>query len=169
MAASRRRDPGSGDRVTTQILAGLLKRAIMARIKTLDLADPTDLGDSVQVDMVLRAEPERKAVFGGRATWTQTDVLAERNAAYQQVISFEVRVRVAEPGDDADHADREAERIVSAIVRGVAADPDLTGGQGRIVATSGDSDPVVLAPSPEPQVIVNLGVVFTATLALAGG
>lgn len=154
--------------ISVTILAGPLKRSIMARIASLDLADPTDLGDEVEVTAALVGEPMRKSVFGGRTTWVQRDVLAERNVAFEQVITFEVRVRVAVPGGDVDAADREAERIVSLITAGVLAEPDLCGGRGRIVPTSGDADPVVALPDPEPQVIVNVGVVFTATLSVAG-
>jgi len=168
MAGTRRRGRGSGDDVIG-ILAGPLKRSILARVAGLDLATPGDLGDSVQVTPTLAPEPERKAVYGGRTTWIQRDVLAERNVAYEQTITFEVRVRVVDLGDDVDAAEKEAERIVSLVVAGVAAEPDLTGGRGRIVATSGDSDPVVATPGPTPVVIVNLGVVFTTTLSVLGG
>lgn len=151
-----------------QILSGPLKRSIMARIGTLDLADPDDLSDDVEVVPALVGEPRRKCVFGGRTTWSQRDVLAERNVAFEQTITFEVRVRVYLPGGDIDAAEREAERIVSVITAGVLAEPDLTGGRGRIVPTSGDADPVVALPDPEPAVIVNVGVVFTATLSVVG-
>lgn len=140
----------------------------MSRIAALDLGDPSDLGDEVNVVPALTGEPGRKTVFGGRTTWVQRDVLAERNVAFEQTITFEVRVRVVVPGGDVDAADREAERIVSAITAGVLAEPDLCAGRGRIVPTSGDADPVVATPDPEPQVIVNVGVVFTATLAAGG-
>lgn len=150
------------------ILAGPVKRSIIARIASLDLADPSDLGDSVQVAAALPPEPERKCVFGGRTRWVQRDMLAERNAASEQVITFEVRVRVVQPGDDIDGTEREAERIVSLVSAGVLASPDLTGGAGRIVATSGDADPIVIAPSPEPLVTVNLAVTFTVTLSVVG-
>lgn len=148
------------------ILAGPMKRSIMARIASLDLGDYP--GDEVEVSATLPPEPARKAVFGGRTTWLQRDVLAERNIAFEQVVTFEVRVRVVEPGDDADGAEKEAERIVSLITTGVLAEPDLTGGRGRIVPTSGDNDPIVVTPSPDPNVIVNIGLVFTATLSVVG-
>ena len=149
-------------------LSGPVKRSIMARIAALDLADPSDLGDSVQVSPALYPEPERKAVFGGATRWVQRDVLAERNVAFDQVITFEVRVRVVQPGDDIDGTEKEAERILSLVTDGVLANPDLTSGKGRIVPSSGDSDPIVLSPSPEPQVTVNLGVVFTVTISVLG-
>lgn len=150
------------------MLSGPLKRSIIARIATLGLADPGDLGDTVQVSTAMQPNPERKAVFVSRTSWGQRDVLAERYVAYEQTIVVEVRVRVMQPGGDMDATEREAERIVSLIVAGVCADPDLTGGRGRIVATSGDADPVVLSPSPDPYVVVNLGLVFTATLNVMG-
>lgn len=150
------------------ILTGPLKRSIMSRIANLGLADPNNLADWVQVESTMPADPERKCVFGGRTSWQQTSLLAERNAAFQQVITFEVRIRVAIPGGDPDEADKEAERIQALIAWGVCADPDLTGGRGRIVATSGDSDPIVVIPDPEPGVIVNMGLTFTATLAVVG-
>lgn len=150
------------------ILAGPLKRSIIARIASLDLDDPADLSDEVEVVAALVGEPARKCVFGGRTTWVQRDVLAERNTAFEQVVTFEVRVRVFLPGGEVDEADREAERIVSLITAGVLANPDLTGGRGRIVPTSGDSDPVIAYPDPDPAVIVNVGVVFTATLSTVG-
>lgn len=150
------------------ILAGPFKRSIMARIGGLDLAAPSDLGDVVEVSATLPPEPERKCVYGGRTTWVQRDVLAERNIAFEQTVTFEVRVRVVELGDDADHAEMEAERILSLITSGVLAGPDLAGGLGRIVPTSGDADPVVAMPAPEPQVTVNLSVTFTATLSMVG-
>jgi len=148
------------------ILAGPLKRSIMARIASLDLADYP--GDEIEVSAVLPPEPMRKTVFGGRTTWIQREVLAERYVAFEQTLTFEVRVRVVEPGDDADAAELEAERIVSLITSGVLAEPDLTGGRGRIVPTSGDSDPIVVTPAPDPQVIVNVGLTFTATLSVVG-
>jgi hypothetical protein len=153
----------------TPILAGPVKRSIIARIAALELADPSDLGDSVQVEATLPPEPERKCVFGGRTQWVQRDVLAERYAASEQVISFEVRVRVVQPGDDIDGTEKEAERIVSLVASGVLLNPDLTGGRGRIVPSSGTSDPVVVTPSPEPSVTVNLGLTFTVTLSVVGG
>lgn len=149
-------------------MAGPVKRSIIARIRSLQLADPSDLGDSVQVTPTLLPEPERKAVFGGATRWVQRDVLAERNAAFEQVITFEVRCRVVQPGDDIDGAEREAERILSLVADGVLANPDLTGGRGRIVPSSGDSDPIVVSPNPEPLVTVNLGMVFTVTLSVLG-
>jgi hypothetical protein len=149
-------------------LAGPVKRSIMARIAQLELADPSDLGDSVQVSATLPPEPERKCVFGGATRWVQRDVLAERNVAFEQVITFDVRCRVVQPGDDIDGTEREAERILSAVADGVLANPDLTAGRGRIVPSSGDSDPIVLIPNPEPQVTVNLGLTFTVTLSVMG-
>jgi hypothetical protein len=150
------------------ILAGPLKRSIMSRIATLDLADPAVPGDDVEVVPALAGEPDRKCVFGGRTSWVQRETTAERNTTFEQTISFEVRVRVYEPGGDVDDVEREAERIVSLVTAGVCADPDLTGGRGRIVPTSGDSDPVVALPDPDPAVIVNLSVVFTVTIASVG-
>jgi hypothetical protein len=150
------------------VLSGPVKRSIMARIASLDLADPDDLGDSVQVAATLPPEPERKCVFGGATRWTQRDVLAERNTAFEQVITFEVRCRVVQPGGDVDGTEREAERILSIVSDGVLALPDLTGGRGNIVPSSGDSDPIVLSPGPDPKVTVNLGMTFTVTLSVLG-
>lgn len=155
--------------VANSLLVGPVKRSIIARIRTLQLADPDDLGDSVQVEPTLPPDPERKCVFGGRAQWVQRDVLAERNVAFEQTITFEVRVRVVAPGGDIDAADREAERIMSLVASGVLANPDLTGGRGRIVPSSGDSDPIVVSPLPEPSVTVNIGMTFTVTLSVVGG
>lgn len=148
------------------ILAGPLKRSIIARIASLDLAGYP--GDEVEVAATMPPEPERKCVFGGRTTWAQRGILGEPNIAFEQVITFEVRVRVVEPGDDADGAEKEAERIISAVTVGVLQQPSLTGGRGTIVPSSGDADPVVVTPGPEPAVTVNLSVVFTATLAVTG-
>lgn len=150
------------------ILAGPLKRSIIARIDSLTLTNPAIPGDEVQVEATLPPEPMPKCVFGGRTTWVQRDVLAERNVSFEQTVTFEVRVRVVESGDDADGAEKEAERIVSLITSGVLANPDLTGGAGRIVPSSGDADPVVATPGPEPVVIINLGLVFTAILSVVG-
>lgn len=150
------------------ILAGPFKRSIISRIQSLDLADPADPTDEVMVVPALTGEPGLKTVFGGRTTWVQRDVLAERNVAFEQTITFEVRVRVVAPGGEVDDAEREAERILSAVTSGVLANPDLTGGRGRLVPSSGDADPVVATPDPDPQVIVNVGVVFTATLSMVG-
>lgn len=150
------------------ILAGPFKRSVIARLRTLDLTDPDVPNDEVQVEPTLPPEPSFKCVYGGRTTWTQRDVLAERNVAFEQTITFEVRVRVMLSGDDADGAELEAERIVSLVASGVLAQPDLTGGRGRIVPSSGDSDPVVVTPGPEPLVIVNLSLVFTTVLSLVG-
>lgn len=150
------------------IMSGPVKRSIMARIAGLQLGTPGDLGDTVQVSATFPPEPERKCVFGGRTAWVQRDVLAERNMAFEQTITFEVRVRVVQPGGDIDDVEREAERIVSAITSGVLAAPDLTGGRGRIVPSSGDADPIVVTPSPEPSVTVNVGLTFTVTLSVVG-
>lgn len=144
------------------ILSGPMKRSIMARIASLSL------GDDVQVARTLPAEPERKCVYGGRVRWSQREITDQKAMVFVQTITFEVRVRVLDLGDDVDGTEAEAERILSAISDGVVAAPSLVGTVGTLVASAGDQDPTMLAPGPEPSVVANLSVTFVVTVTTGG-
>lgn len=144
------------------ILAGPVKRSIMARIESLPL------GDDVQVARSLPADPDRKCVYGGRLRWSQGEVTDQHAMVFTQIITFEVRIRVVDLGDDADDVERQAEEILAAIADGVVAAPSLVGTYGSIVASSGDQDPTVVAPNPEPSVTANFALTFTITVTTGG-
>jgi hypothetical protein len=144
------------------ILSGKMKRSIMARIGNLNL------GDEVQVSSTLPAEPDRKCVYGGRVRWAQREITDMKGVVFVQTITFEVRVRVFDLGDDVDGVEAEAERIISAVADGVVALPSLVGTAGTLVASAGDQDPTMLSPGPEPSVAANFSVTFVVTVTTGG-
>ncbi len=148
------------------LIHGQLKRTILARIEALDLSD--DLGEPVQVLAAPAAQLDRQAVYPGVVRWSQRELTAERSLAMQQTITVEIRIRVEHGDGDIDNAEMRAEATQRAIAAGVVAEPFLLGGAGSLVATSGDADPTVVAPDPDPKVIVNLGLTFTAVVNTGG-
>lgn len=149
------------------LLHGPIKRAIIERIRSLDLVD--DEGLPVQVESTLPQNPERLCVYPGAPRWTLSEPVAERSLMTQQVITLPFRIRVELPGGGVEEAERVAEALQARIAAGVVAEPYLLANAGSLLATSGDSDPTVLAPDPDSRVIVNLGLVFTATVVTTAG
>lgn len=139
-----------------------MKRSIMARIKSLDL------GDDVQVSNTLPAEPERKCVYGGRVRWSQREITDQKAMVFVQTITFEVRVRVFDLGDEVAAVEEEAERIISAVADGVVGGQSLVGTAGTLVAAAGDQDPTMVSPGPEPSIAANLSVTFVVTVTTGG-
>lgn len=145
------------------LIHGTLKRAILERIRELALTD-SDTGLPVQVSPTMPPVIERRCVYAGAVRWSQTELTAERAAVTRQTVTVEIRIRSEDAGGDIDKAERDAEALQSAIAAGVVREPFILGDAGSLVATSGDADPTVVAPDPDPKVIVNLGIIFTATV-----
>lgn len=148
------------------LLHGLLKRAVMARLA--DLTDPGDPLHGVQVATAMPPEPERLCVFAGRARFVRREVTDMRAGLFEHTVTFEIRIRVVELGGDIDAAEKIGEDIAAAVAAAVSAGPSLVGTAGTIAVTGGDSDPTVIAPSPEPSVTVNQSVTVTAVVVKAG-
>jgi hypothetical protein len=145
------------------LIHGTLKRAIVERIREMDLTDARD-GTPVQVESAPPPVFALRSVYANTVRWSQTELTAERALMARQTITVEIRIRVQDAGGDIDEAERTAEEIQAAIAAGVVAQPDLLAGAGSLYASSGDADPTVVAPDPESKVIVNLGVTFTAVV-----
>lgn len=169
MGGIRRHGQGLGDDVA--LIHGAVRRSVIGRIQDWrDAATPSSALYDVQVEQALPPEPERVTVYGGRLAWTRAEVLAERNVAHTMTITYDVRVRVVELGDDIASAEARADAIEDAVTRAIQADPPLAGGSGRVVVTSGDADPVVIGIGGDgfTAVTVNRGITVTVTITAAG-
>lgn len=140
------------------------KRAIVARIQAwADMQEGTgEPLDGVQIGYSLPPEPERVCVFAGRTRSSRTAPLAERNTMFREDITVEIRVRVVEYGDDVAAAEGTAEAIAGQVAAAVSADPPLA--LGQILVGAIDTDPTIVAPSPEPAVTVNVGLTVVLSM-----
>lgn len=145
------------------------KRSVMARIQAWsdEQASTGRPLDGVQIAYTLPATPERVCVYGGRPRAVRAPSVAERGVLFQEDISVEVRVRVAELGNDAQGAESVAEGICQQIAMAVAADPQLSS-TGIAVVAAVDEDPIVMGAGPEPSVAVNVGLTITTSMQVGG-
>jgi hypothetical protein len=157
--------------MSTVAVKGAVRRSVIGRIADYaEQAEPGGALHGVEVAAAMPPEPTRRLVYGGVLRWVRRDVLAERNAAHELVMTFDVRVRVVELGDDIAEAELIADRIEDAITDAVHANPPLAGAFGRVVVTSGDADPVVVGLDRDgfTLVTVNRGITVTVTIVAAG-
>jgi hypothetical protein len=152
-----------------------VKRAMVARLKavvtgsivvpgTTALVSPGG-GRTVQVAHVIPAEPDPVCVYGTAIQLTRHPATAEHGGVAQERCPLEVRIRVTEPGEDVEAADQLAGDLVNAVATAVLAEPRLCGTTGSLTLLSVSQDPIARAPSPEPEVRVNVGVTFLLEVA----
>ena len=127
--------------------------------------DESDALYGVQVAYALPDAPDRLIVYGSRARSVRQQVSAEHGVLYREDIVVDVRIRVYQPGDDAEDAERTAEQIAQRVSAAVSAEPRLV--RGTVGVTATDADPTVTVPDPDPSVVVNL--LLSVTLSMTSG
>jgi hypothetical protein len=161
------------------IVAWPLKRSVIARLQSYAsgvtpvppgaelLASGDPAFSSVQVSMVIPAEPDRLSVFGAPLRLSRLDRTAEVNQGFAparvviESVVLELRCRVHQPGEDTEGVDRMLGNLVQAVAIAVLnGEPFFT--QGSITLTSITQDPTAVAPNPEPSVTGFASLVFTA-------
>jgi hypothetical protein len=164
----------------TVVWAWPIKRAIFARLRNISTGDApvwpgteplVSVGDThpVQVELFLPAEPDRITVYGTPLSFSRRVISGDsRQANFPQSIAtvqtetdrIEVRVRVYEPGEDVDNVDRTLGDMLSAVATAVLS--DNFGDRVSVTLTGGTQDPTTMAPNPDPYVIGNASLTFTA-------
>ncbi len=164
----------------TIVWAWPIKRAVFARLAKISSGEKPPYpgsellvasGDdhAVQVSLFLPDEPDRICVYGTPLSFSRRILSGDgRQGGVPQSIAvvqdeqsrIEVRVRVYEPGEDFDAVDRLLGDMCSAVATAVLAED--FGDRITVTLVGGVQDPTAMYPAPEPMVIGNAALTFTA-------
>lgn len=132
------------------ILAYVAKRALIDAIDTL-LAS-----DTVQVSYAAPGDLGEAAVYAGGMRGTQADAVAESGVATDETVIIDVIVRIYQPGNDGEAADRAVENLADQVIGYLAANPALAGGLTIAGVASYDAPMPEFTASPEATVTSTL-------------
>jgi hypothetical protein len=164
------------------IIAWPLKRSVIARLRAIATGAKVpppgaellasghpEFCVPTQVEYFLPSEPDRLCVYGTAIRSARRDVTADRTVSFPtasvvglqvETVTLELRVRVFSPGEDVEAVDAVTGQLCQAVATVVTGTSFFE--QGTIGLTSIIQDPAVIAPNPEPSVISNVSLVFTA-------
>jgi len=163
----------------TLVWAWPLKRAVFARLAKVSTGELSYPGAEallsvppdypVQVELALPREPDRVCVYGTPVSFSrressgesaQGDFVQSVASVQVEVDRIEVRVRVYEPGDDFESVNRTLGNVCSAVTTAIQS--ERFGERMRIYLAGGTEDPMAMHPAPEPYVVANAILAFTA-------
>ncbi len=167
----------------TVIASWALKRSVIGRLRNLASGALTpyagtdilaeghpEFGGPVQIAYYLPAAPDRLCVYGTSMRAGRQPITGEGSGLYAtgqafgmsvETVSLELRVRCHSPGDDVEAVDAVSSRLCQAVASAVLDGPALFQ-QGTMILQTINQDPTILAPQPEPSVITNVSLLFTA-------
>jgi hypothetical protein len=124
----------------------------------------------VEVSYAIPDEPDRVCVYGTPLRASRAERTAEAGGGYAtnsgmqavvaETVTLELRARVYEPGDNIEGVDRLLGDVCQAVATALTYERLFA--QGAMALTSVTQDPTAVSPSPDPYVIGNALLTFTA-------